>query len=296
MHDPLLATSPIESLYQQRLANPDRGQIEALQGLEWTSHNIALSSDCTTFAGRPHTRMDDEPRTRTIAETLRLMASRQGSLAGLRLLDLGCLEGGLSLEMARRGAEVVGVEGRQANFDKCQALQRYFALPNLEFLHLDVRRLDAETHGRFDIVLCCGLLYHLSEPFMFLRRLRTLIEDAGLLFVDTHVAPEDDAAVAACRLGDKLSSLEVLPSGGVDYPGRWFDEFATERGAEHPWDSISNPKSFWPTHQALRRALYQSRFDYLVDVYGTFDPDREQTLRREFSRVYCAATMRQLRD
>ncbi len=120
------------------------------------------------------------------------------------------------------------------------------------------------------------------------------MHDDGLLFVDTHVSPPDDRALQDCRLADKLSHVEVLPSGGVDYEGRWFDEFATELGADHPWDAVSNSKSFWPTHQALRRGLYHSGFDFLVDIFGTFELDHEMQLRKEYSRVYMAAAKRRV--
>src|SRR6185503_21363318 len=103
--------------------------------------------------------------------------------------DLGALEGGLSLEMAREGWAAVGVEGRRENFEKAELIRQWFDLPNLEFWHRDVKSLSA-ADGPFDVILCCGLLYHLDDPFDFLRRLESLLAPEGLLFVDTHVAAE----------------------------------------------------------------------------------------------------------
>jgi 2-polyprenyl-3-methyl-5-hydroxy-6-metoxy-1,4-benzoquinol methylase len=37
-------------------------------------------------------------------------------------------------------------------------------LENLEVRLEDVRALDPQRHGAFDVVLCLGLLYHLDAP------------------------------------------------------------------------------------------------------------------------------------
>lgn len=277
-----------ESLIRHRLSHPRADLLEAIRRQHWTSHNIRLTTGETTLKQEGLEAIGDEGRTRAIVESLRPLGSR-GSLAGLRALDLGCLEGGLALEMARHDMEVVGVEGRRENFEKCRLIGEYFGLPNLRFLHLDVRRLRPEEHGTFDVILCCGLLYHLADPFTFLGSLRELAREGGVLFVDTHVAPATPGELAECRLAAQLSEIERFPLGGMTYEGRWSQEFLTERGEEEPWDSISNPRSFWPTFESLVRCLYYSGFRRISHLFGSFNIDRELSLRREFSRVYCSA-------
>ena len=58
-------------------------------------------------------------------------------------------------------------------------------------LEEDVRDAFVVAHGRFDVVLCLGILYHLDQPdvFRFLARLGELCD--GLLILDTHVALTD---------------------------------------------------------------------------------------------------------
>jgi len=51
----------------------------------------------------------------------------------IRIADLGSLEGGLSLELAREGWTVTGVEGRESNYRKSELIREYFGLPNLRF-------------------------------------------------------------------------------------------------------------------------------------------------------------------
>src|SRR5207253_6254412 len=56
-----------------------------------------------------------------------------------RVLDLGSLEGGYAIELACRGANVVGIEGREANIAKAQLVKDALDLQHLEFIQDDVR-------------------------------------------------------------------------------------------------------------------------------------------------------------
>jgi 2-polyprenyl-3-methyl-5-hydroxy-6-metoxy-1,4-benzoquinol methylase len=169
------------------LGNPDRKRVETLLHQPWTGHNIPLSETESTL-GRDKGLIGDDPRTVTIKSLIRRFVP---SRSPIRVLDLGSLEGGLSFELAREGWDVTGMEGRASNLDKAEMVRSYFGLDNLRFQLRDVKTLSAERDGRFDAVVCCGLLYHLDNPFAFLRTLRGITAEDGLLFIDTHVAPDE---------------------------------------------------------------------------------------------------------
>ncbi|MCB1056636.1 MAG: methyltransferase domain-containing protein, partial [Acidobacteria bacterium] len=231
----------------------------------------------------------DDDRVRLIRRTIDRWSGSAAGRGGLRAVDLGCLEGGLSLEMARCGMEVLGVEGREENFRRCQLVEEYFGLPKLSFLQLDVRQLTPSEHGTFDVILCCGLLYHLDDPFSFLDRMAALCRPGGLLFLDTHIAPPDERSLDDGRFADKLSPLESYCTDRGTFEGRWFEEFTGPKGEAEPWAAVGNPRSFWPTEDALLRALGASGFRDIFKVFGVVDIDRELALRREFSRGYFVA-------
>lgn len=264
--------------------------VDELQRLHWTSHNIELAPGVHTLPGQPLLR--DEPRARTLHRELQRFAappgSRSGSLAGQRALDLGCLEGGFSLELARQGVQVLGIEGRDSNFVKCQALAEHFALPQLGFELSDVKALHPERQGRFDLVLCLGLLYHLDDPAAFLAQLgRDLTNERAVMFLDTHVAPPDDAALAGFEGRSALSPLVTTQHEGHDYAGRWYHEYDSAAPApDEAWTSVSNPRSFWPTEAALITMLIRGGFSGVYPVYGNFEIGQEFALRREYSRAW----------
>ena len=106
----------------------------------------------------------------------------------MRVVDLGCLEGGYAVEFAKLGFQTLGIEARQDNLDKCNFVKSDLQLSNLEFVKDDVR--NVENYGQFDIVLCYGLLYHLNDPVSFIRTLNRVTKK--LLLLSTHYAPFHD--------------------------------------------------------------------------------------------------------
>lgn len=269
------------------LRNPDRRRLEAIRRLEWTGHNIPLSETESTLGGDKGL-IGDDPRTATIKSLIRRFVT---SPRPLRILDLGSLEGGLSFELAREGWDVTGMEGRAGNLEKGEMIREYFGLDNLRFDLRDVKTLSPERDGRFDAVVCCGLLYHLDNPFAFLRTLRAITADDGLLFVDTHVAPDETAARHETYAAH-LSGLVTFDEGGHRYEGCWFAEPSGGSTVEQQWSAVSNERSFWPTRRSLISAMYHAGFPKIIELFGMFDIDREFGLREQFSRLYLAAVTR----
>ena len=78
-------------------------------------------------------------------------------MAEVRTLDLACLEGGFAIEMARRGATAVGIEGREQAVEKAVFAARAAQLENVAFFLDDVRNLNRDRYGSFDVTFCNGI-------------------------------------------------------------------------------------------------------------------------------------------
>jgi SAM-dependent methyltransferase len=218
---------------------------------EWTAHNIRLGDDLFTRGG------DVPAETQRIRRVVQLAADLTGrELNTLRVLDLGCLEGQFAVEFALQGAQVVGIEGREANVAKAELARDALGLERLELRKEDVRKLGTETHGRFDVVLCLGLLYHLDrdDVFDFLGTLRSVCQ--RVLILDTHVA---------------LTGRSVHRHGGHEYRGIDFVEHSAHAPLEQReaslWASLDNPRSFWPTKPSLVNALAHAGFDSVLECH-----------------------------
>ncbi|MEV0005607.1 class I SAM-dependent methyltransferase [Micromonospora sp. NPDC050980] len=101
-----------------------------------------------------------------------------------RILELGALEGADTIRLASRpGVTVVAVEGRADNLSRASFVLGLHGLTNVRLVHADVEQFDLRSLGRFDVVLCTGLLYHLQRPWDLLRSIADVSDG---LFLSTH--------------------------------------------------------------------------------------------------------------
>src|SRR5262249_18360193 len=121
----------------------------------WTTHSIHLGGGLYTIGNGWV-----DSRLRQIVQTVADVTDRP--LHNLRVLDLACLEGLFGIEFALHGAQVLAIEGREANLAKARFAKDTLDLSRLELVSGDVRQLDRGEHGTFDVVLCLGILYHLD--------------------------------------------------------------------------------------------------------------------------------------
>lgn len=108
-----------------------------------------------------------------------------GGIEGGRVLELGPLEGGhtYSLEVDHGAAEIVAIEANQRAYLRCLVAKEVLGTRRSRFLLGDFNRYMAETDERFDLVVACGVLYHMEEPA---RHIGLLCSMADTVFVWTH--------------------------------------------------------------------------------------------------------------
>jgi SAM-dependent methyltransferase len=176
----------------------------------------------------------------------------------LRVLDLGCNEGLFAIEFARQGAAVVGIEGREEALVRARFVKDLLQLERLEFHRDDVRNLSEQRYGRFDVVLCVGLLYHLNEPDVLelLSCMASVCDRIALVHTHISTAP--------------VSRFEWR---GHSYWGRQFLEHLPDEHSERAsWASLGNATSFWLTRASLVDALQDSGFTTVAEVSAPFIP------------------------
>jgi len=227
----------------------------------FTAHNIRFPDGTVSMPGHP-TLLADEPRCRAAMRLLRMLYGNR--LAGRRIVDLGCLEGGYAVEFARAGMEALGLEVRPSNFENCCDVQKKVGLPNLQFVRDDAWNVG--RYGPYDVAYCCGLLYHLDRPREFVRLLGQVVNDA--IIINTHFAPWEKEA----RFGlGELTSHEELP-------GRWVEEHGeTDEAAldKLKWASWKNHRSFWVAREGLLQAISDAGFDLVLEQWDAAADGRE---------------------
>ncbi|MEW6750973.1 MAG: methyltransferase domain-containing protein [Candidatus Latescibacterota bacterium] len=112
---------------------------------------------------------------RRLALTLQLC----GQVVGKRVLDVGCGSGRYGVELARRGAVVVGVDFAPAMVDLAERAAREAGVQErCRFVAADF--LGWPEPGRFDICLATGFFDYQKDPAPFLERMRRLGPGLGI--------------------------------------------------------------------------------------------------------------------
>jgi len=142
-----------------------------------------------------------------------------------RAVDIGCGLGTLSALLAELGLEVTAVDARATNVE--EGARRH---PALRFVRADAEDPALARLGRFDLVCCFGLLYHLENPFRATRNLHALT--GRLLLIETACVP---GAAPTLELRD-------------EYPGD---------------DQGLGGVGFYPTEAALTKMLRASGFSHV---------------------------------
>lgn len=172
-----------------------------------------------------------------------------GSLGGLRVLEVACNSGGFSVEAARQGAEyVLATDVVDQYVEQAGFVRDALALDNVEVKKLSIYDVNPDTvGGEYDITLCFGLLYHLEDPVLAMRKLAAVTR--RVMVVDTNTLPTPD--------GDRraLWRMNLAPEVNLTT-----DEEHNPRSTTNLWRD-RDYLQFEPSNPAVHRLLRFVGFD-----------------------------------
>lgn len=251
--------------------------------MKFTAHNILLSDGTKTLSPNEILLSESEVW-KSIVRTLDLLfPGTKEERKKLRVADLGALEGGYAVEFAKLGFDTLGIEAREENIKKCNLVKESLNLSNLNFVKDDVRNMG--NYGKFDIVLCYGLLYHLNDPANFLKIMSN--SNTKLLFLNTHYAPEMDVRyklgalntffIAPLQKRTKLmeytKNFRLSPiTTNEGYRGRWMKEWSKGMDKKkiegYLWAAYNNNQSFWLCKKDLTTALHDAGYNSVFEQFN----------------------------
>ena len=156
----------------------------------------------------------------------------RAALKGKTVLDLGCGTGELGEAFVACGCNVISVD---ANPDYIEVVKARYPRRETHVLNLDA--LEAGRFHDIDIVLCFGLLYHLTRPTAFLGSL-SMIADA--IFLETVVADTEEAVYQLVA----ETGPDQAPGGQGCRPSRpWIEMVMSSHGYEVR--DISSARANW---------------------------------------------------
>jgi 2-polyprenyl-6-hydroxyphenyl methylase/3-demethylubiquinone-9 3-methyltransferase len=106
-------------------------------------------------------------------------------LASKRVLDVGCGGGILADAMARKGADVLGIDLATKSIKVAQLHALEAQTPNVSYLEVSAENLAQDKPASFDVVTCMEMLEHVPDPSSIVRACSTLVKPGGWVFFST---------------------------------------------------------------------------------------------------------------
>ena len=135
-------------------------------------------------------------------------------LAGKKVLDIGCGGGILSDSMARKGADVTGIDLSTKALKVAQLHALEAGTTGVSYREISAEALAQEQPASFDVVTCMEMLEHVPDPASVVRACTTLVKPGGWVFFST-INRNPKSFLFAIVGAEYL--LRMLPQGTHEY-------------------------------------------------------------------------------
>ena len=152
--------------------------------------------------------------------------------AGKKVIDIGCGGGILAESMAKKGADVTGIDLSEKAL-KVADLHSLESGVQVRYEVIAAEDMAAREAGQYDVVTCMEMLEHVPDPASIVRAAMTLVKPGGHVFFST-INRNPKAYLFAVVGAEYL--LRMLPKGTHDY-GKFItpaelSRFAREAGLQ----------------------------------------------------------------
>lgn len=223
----------MDKTLQSRLANPRTEREKEISRLAPWFHNLHLPDGTQTAPDHP---LGDFPTFKWRQIQLHIPPD----ISGWRILDVGCNAGFYSFELARRGAQVTGIDLDPHYLRQAQWAARQYGLDGqIVFRQMQIYDL-AHLEERYDLVWFMGVLYHLRYPLLGLDIISR--KARRLMVLQTLMLPGQDV----CSETHDLKMDDLARMKTPDWPGMAFVENRFE----------DDPTNWWiPNHACVEAML-----------------------------------------
>lgn len=137
----------------------------------------------------------------------------RASLAGKKVLDVGCGGGILSEAMAFRGASVKGIDMGEAPLSVAQ-LHSLESGVDVQYQQIAAEEIAEKEAGSYDVVTCLEMLEHVPSPASVIQACTKLLKPGGHLFLST-INRNPKSYLFAIIGAEHI--LKMLPKGTHEY-------------------------------------------------------------------------------
>ena len=174
-----------EDIAEQTVTNVDPGEVDKFNQLagEWWDKTGAFATLHEINPLRLNWITENVERGYQSGDTNKTAAD---GLQGKKILDIGCGGGILSESMARRGADVTGIDLDTENLKAATLHAQQSGLEEtLRYQHIAVETLAAQMPAQFDVVTCMEMLEHVPDPSAIVQACYDLLAPGGVCVLST---------------------------------------------------------------------------------------------------------------
>ena len=136
------------------------------------------------------------------------------TLKGKRVLDIGCGGGILTDAMARKGADVLGIDLSTKALKVAQLHALEAQTEGVQYKEISAESLALQQPGSFDVVTCMEMLEHVPNPSLIVNACAALVKPGGHVFFST--INRNAKAFLFAIVGAEYV-LNLLPRGTHEY-------------------------------------------------------------------------------
>ena len=153
-----------------------------------TSHLNVDPAELAKFSDLAHRWWDPESEFRPLHQINPLrLAWIDGlvPLSGQKVVDVGCGGGILADAMARKGAQVLGIDLATKSLKVAQLHALEAETAGVLYREISAEDLAAEQAAQYDVVTCMEMLEHVPDPAAVVKACADLVKPGGWVFFST---------------------------------------------------------------------------------------------------------------
>lgn len=181
------------------------------------THVNADPAELAKFSDLAHRWWDPESEFRPLHQINPLRLNWIDGIAGLSgksVLDVGCGGGILSDSMARKGAQVTGIDLSVKALRVAQLHALEAGTRNVSYREISAEAIALEQPGSFDVVTCMEMLEHVPDPASVVKACSELVKPGGWVFFST--INRNPKSFLFAIVGAEYV-LQLLPRGTHEY-------------------------------------------------------------------------------
>ena len=135
-------------------------------------------------------------------------------MSGKTVLDVGCGGGILADAMARKGAQVLGIDLATKALKVAQLHALEAETPQVTYREVSAEQLAQEQPAHYDVVTCMEMLEHVPDPASVVQACAALVKPGGWVFFST--LNRNPKSFLFAIIGAEYV-LKLLPRGTHEY-------------------------------------------------------------------------------